>query len=73
LDWHVQRRIDNPSVGTELVEIVTGRGNRSEGGKAKIKPAVKKRLEQRDVKSVSDLMLYALLINLLYLYQVRGV
>jgi DNA-nicking Smr family endonuclease len=52
--------MDNPSVGTEMVEIVTGRGNRSEGGKAKIKPAVKKRLEQRDVRSVSDLLLNAL-------------
>lgn len=47
-------------MGTEMVEIVTGRGNRSEGGKAKIKPAVKKRLEQRDVRSVSDLLLNAL-------------
>lgn len=55
LDWHVERRMKNPSVGTEMVEIVTGRGNRSEGGKAKIKPAVIKRLKQRDVKWVSNL------------------
>jgi hypothetical protein len=73
LDWHVQRRMNNPSVGTEMVEIVTGRGNRSEGGKAKIKPAVIKRLKQRDVKSVSDFMLNAFEINLLQLFQVRGV
>jgi hypothetical protein len=56
LDWHVQRRMDNPSVGTEMVEIVTGRGNRSEGGKAKIKPAVIKRLKQRDVKLVTNVI-----------------
>lgn len=49
--------MENPSVGTEMVEIVTGRGNRSEGGKAKIKPAVIKRLKQRDVKSVLNLIL----------------
>jgi len=54
LDYHVKRRQDDPTIGAEMVEIVTGRGRRSENGIAKIKPAVMKRLKKRGIKYVSQ-------------------
>jgi DNA-nicking Smr family endonuclease len=46
----VERRIKDPSIGSEIVEVVTGRGKHSLDGKARIKPAVAQLLKRRDIQ-----------------------
>ncbi|XP_059469720.1 NEDD4-binding protein 2 isoform X2 [Neocloeon triangulifer] len=50
LDHHVQRRELDPTIGNEIVQVITGRGNRSPNGVAKIKPAIKTRLKKRGIQ-----------------------